>query len=169
MTDWRLPKRLDTKEAWVKSMLIKKPFDIPYSEVTPKDVYMSRRKFLAAVSATVLSVAAADALSEIVSPPSKVLAGTKLSTVAKSPFSTNEKQTPYDDVTHYNNFYEFGTAKEDPAEKAKNFKASPWSVSVEGAVSKPRTYDLDALMKLAPLEDRIYRHQIGRASCRERV
>jgi sulfoxide reductase catalytic subunit YedY len=88
-----------------------------------------------------------------------LLAGTRLNGVVKSPFSTNEKQTPFSDVTHYNNFYEFGTGKEQPAELAKNFKTSPWTVSIEGAVHKPRTYDLDALMKMAPLEERIYRHR----------
>ncbi len=159
MTEWRLPKRLDKKEAWVKRMLIRKPSDITYSEVTPKNLYVNRRKFLRDVSAAALGVEAVSGLGRIVSPPSKALAGTKLNAAVKSPFSTSEKQTPYDDVTHYNNFYEFGTAKEEPAEKAKNFKTSPWSVSVEGAVGKPRTYDLDTLMRLAPLEERIYRHR----------
>lgn len=138
-------------------MLIKKRSDIPYSAVTPKDLYTNRRRFLADISATVLGAAAAGRLRDIVSLPSKALAATKLSAVVKSPFSTNETQTPYNDVTHYNNFYEFGTSKEAPAEKAKDFKTSPWSVSVEGAVSKLGAYDLDALMRLAPLEERIYR------------
>jgi sulfoxide reductase catalytic subunit YedY len=88
-----------------------------------------------------------------------VHAGTKLNGVTKGPFGTNEKQTPFEDVTHYNNFYEFGVGKEDPAEKAKNLKTSPWTVSVEGVVNKPRTFDLDAIMRLAPLEERIYRHR----------
>ncbi len=140
-------------------MLIRKPSDISYSEVTPKNLYTNRRRFLTEVSAAALGVATVNALCGIVSPPTAVLAGTKLSVASKSPFSTNETQTPYQDVTHYNNYYEFGTGKEDPAEKAKNFKTSPWSVSVEGAVSKPRTYDLAALTKLAPLEERIYRHR----------
>jgi sulfoxide reductase catalytic subunit YedY len=64
-----------------------------------------------------------------------------------------------EDITHYNNFYEFGTDKEQPAVLAKNFKTTPWTVSVEGEVAKPKTYDLDAIMKLAPLEERIYRHR----------
>ncbi len=77
----------------------------------------------------------------------------------KSPYSTTEKQTPYNDVTHYNNFYEFGTAKDQPAELAKNFRTRPWTVSVEGAVGKPKVYDLDSILKFAPLEERIYRHR----------
>jgi sulfoxide reductase catalytic subunit YedY len=89
----------------------------------------------------------------------RLSAGAKLNAALKSPFSTTEKPTSYDDITHYNNFYEFGTSKDQPAKLAKDFKTSPWTVSVEGAVNKPRTYDLDMLMKLAPLEERIYRHR----------
>ncbi len=63
------------------------------------------------------------------------------------------------DVTHYNNYYEFGTAKDQPAQLAQKLKISPWTVSVEGAVAKPRKYDLAELMKIAPLEERIYRHR----------
>jgi len=73
--------------------------------------------------------------------------------------STTEKPTPYQVVTTYNNFYEFGTAKSDPSENAKNFRTIPWTVSIEGAVSKPQVLDLDALLKIAPLEERIYRHR----------
>jgi sulfoxide reductase catalytic subunit YedY len=89
----------------------------------------------------------------------KLMAGGRLEAALKSPFSTTETPTPLDDITHYNNFYEFGTSKDQPAKLATNFKTSPWTVSVEGAVNKPRTYDLDTLMKLAPLEERIYRHR----------
>jgi methionine sulfoxide reductase catalytic subunit len=140
-------------------MLIKKRSDIPHSAVTAKELYTNRRKFLADISATVLGATVIGRLGGVISPPSEVLAATKLNPVVKSSFNTDEKQTPYQDVTHYNNFYEFGTAKEAPAEKAKDFKTSPWRVSVEGAVSKPQVYDLDALMTLAPLEERIYRHR----------
>ena len=116
-----------------------------WSEVTPKSVYLSRRRLLAGT----MFLAAAR----------RLFAGAKLTAALKSPFSTTEKPTPYDDITHYNNFYEFGTDKDQPAKLAKDFKTSPWTVSVEGEVSKPRTYDLDMLMKLAPLEERIYRHR----------
>jgi sulfoxide reductase catalytic subunit YedY len=64
-----------------------------------------------------------------------------------------------DDITHYNNYYEFGTAKDQPATLARKLKTTPWTVSVEGEVAKPKTYDMDALLKLAPLEERIYRHR----------
>ena len=86
------------------------------------------------------------------------IAGTKLNAV-KSPFSTTEAQTPYQDVTTYNNFYEFGTAKSDPSHNAKNFRTIPWTISIEGAVEKPQVLDLDAVLKIAPLEERIYRHR----------
>lgn len=87
------------------------------------------------------------------------LADNKLSGITKSPFSTTEKVTPSNDVTHYNNYYEFGTGKDQPAELAKNFKTSPWTVSVEGEVAKPRKFTIDEIMKLAPLEERVYRHR----------
>ena len=112
--------------------------------VTPKSVYLDRRRFLAGLGLLALAR------------PS--FAAGKLS-AAKSPLSTDEKPTPFQDVTHYNNFYEFGTKKEEPAELAKGFRTSPWTVTVDGLVGKPRTYDLDALRKLAPLEERVYRHR----------
>ncbi len=127
-------------------MLIKKPPDIRASEITPSHIYVSRRKFLAAGAA-------------LAAFPGLAPAGTKLTGVQKGPFSTDEKVTPFDDVTHYNNFYEFGTDKRQPAELAKNLRTSPWAISVEGLVAKPKVFDLDAIMKLAPLEERIYRHR----------
>jgi sulfoxide reductase catalytic subunit YedY len=72
---------------------------------------------------------------------------------------TTEKINSFEDVTHYNNFYEFGTDKTDPAEYAKNYRTSPWTVSIEGLVEKPQKFDLTSLLKLAPLEERIYRHR----------
>jgi sulfoxide reductase catalytic subunit YedY len=77
----------------------------------------------------------------------------------KSPFSTTEEVTSYNDATHYNNFYEFGVGKEDPARNATHFRTSPWSVKVSGLVDKPRTFTVEELQKLAPLEERIYRHR----------
>jgi methionine sulfoxide reductase catalytic subunit len=140
-------------------MLLKTASDIRPSEITPQSVYLNRRKFIARGSAAMAGLAMSRTLLELLSPSQKVQAGTKLNAAIKSPFSTNEKQTPYNDVTHYNNFYEFGVGKEEPAEKAGNFKTSPWTLTVDGAVGKPRTFDLDSLMKLAPLEERIYRHR----------
>ena len=135
-------------------MLIKKAADIPYSEVTPKALYLNRRKFLAGIPAAFLGAR------ELLSPSARALAGTsKLPNLAKSPFSTSEKENSYNDVTHYNNYYEFGTSKDEPAKYAANFKTNPWTLSVEGEVAKPRKYSIDDLMHLAPLEERIYRHR----------
>jgi len=134
-------------------MFIQKPADLKYSDVTPKSVYTNRREFLAA-----LGLAGGVAGGALLT-PGTAKAGTKLEIAAKSPFSTTEKITPMQDVTHYNNFYEFGTAKNEPAEYAKNYRTSPWTVSVEGHVEKPQKFDLASLMKLAPMEERIYRHR----------
>jgi len=134
-------------------MLIKKPDDLRYSDVTPKADYLNRRNFLAGVPAALL------AGSELLSPSRRALALTKLN-ATKSPLSTTgEKVNSFDDVTHYNNYYEFGTGKDEPVERAKNFRTSPWTVSVEGEVAKPRKFSIDEVMKLAPLEERIYRHR----------
>ena len=134
-------------------MLIRKPADIRYSEVTPKGLYLNRRKFLAGIPAAFLGAR------ELFSPSARAIAGTKLPDLAKSPFSTTEKENTYNDVTHYNNFYEFGTGKDQPAKYAQNFKTSPWTVSVEGDVAKPRKFTIEELMHIAPLEERIYRHR----------
>jgi methionine sulfoxide reductase catalytic subunit len=139
-------------------MLIKKPADIPSSEITPKSVYMNRRKFMAG-SAAVGAAALISGVSEVVSPSQRVRAsGTKLQTT-KSPLSTTETPTAFKDITNYNNFYEFSTDKYGPADLAKHFKTEPWKVTIEGQVSKKQTFDLDALMRLHVLEDRIYRHR----------
>ena len=79
--------------------------------------------------------------------------------VVPGPYSTNEMVTAESAVTTYNNYYEFGTGKADPSKNAKNFQTSPWSVSVEGEVAKPRKFTMDEILKLAPLEERIYRHR----------
>ena len=86
-------------------------------------------------------------------------AATKFDGLIKSPFSTTEKQNSYADVTNYNNFYEFGTEKGDPAKNAQKFNTSNWIVSVEGDVAKPRKFTMDEILKIAPLEERIYRHR----------
>ena len=134
-------------------MLIQNSADIRYSEITPKSIYLNRRKFLAGIPAAFL------AGRELLSPSGRALAGTKLPNLAKSPFSTTEKQNSYNDVTHYNNFYEFGVPKDQPARNAAKFKTYPWTVSIEGAVEKPRKLSIDEILNLAPLEERIYRHR----------
>jgi len=140
-------------------MLIKRLPELKYSDVTPKDVYINRRKFLADAGFIAGAAFAGGSLWKFLSPSQRVFAATKLDVASKSPFSTTEKETPYNDVTHYNNYYEFGTDKTDPANNAGNFKTSPWSVSVEGECAKPRTFTMDEILKLAPLEERIYRHR----------
>ena len=140
-------------------MLLKAESNIQPSEITPQSVYLNRRKFIARGSAAAAGLAIERTLLELLLPSQTAQAGTKLNAALKSPFSTNEKQTPYNDVTHYNNFYEFGVGKEEPAEKSKDLKTSPWTVSVGGAVKKSQTFDLDSLMRLAPLEERVYRHR----------
>jgi methionine sulfoxide reductase catalytic subunit len=140
-------------------MLIRKAPDLTYADVTPKLVYLNRRKFLQAMGVVGAVAAAGEGLFDLAFPSQTAFAATKFANLAKSPFSTTEKENSYDDVTHYNNFYEFGTDKTDPARNAKNFDTSNWSVSVEGEVAKPRKFTMDEILKLAPLEERIYRHR----------
>ncbi|HYL35560.1 MAG TPA: protein-methionine-sulfoxide reductase catalytic subunit MsrP [Bryobacteraceae bacterium] len=130
-------------------MIIRKPSDLRYSQVTPKQAYLNRRRFLAGSVALAAFPGARQAQ-----------AVTKLPGVTRSPLSiTNESVTPLDAITHYNNFYEFGTDKEDPSRNAQKFVTSPWTVRVDGEVAKPLTLDLDAIFKLAPLQEYIYRHR----------
>ena len=136
-------------------MLIRKPAAIASAEITPKDLYLNRRKFLLGAAAVAGAAVAGHKIAEILIPPSSVLAGTKLG-ATQSSFSTTEKQTPFNDITHYNNYYEFSTDKYEPADLAKNFNTRPWTIKVEGLVNKPKTFDIDALLKMH-LEDRIYR------------
>ena len=140
-------------------MLIRKAPDLTYADITPKQVYLDRRKFLQAMGIVGATAVAGKRLFELVLPPQTALAATKFEGLVKSPFSTTEKQNSYEDVTHYNNFYEFGTDKSDPAKNAQKFDTSKWVVSVEGDVAKPRKFTMDEILKIAPLEERIYRHR----------
>jgi len=140
-------------------MLIRKAKDLNYADVTPRPVYVDRRKFLRAMGIVGATAAAGNGLFDLAWPSQTALAATKLTGLVKSPFSTTEKQNTLEDVTHYNNFYEFGTDKGDPAKNSKNFNTSSWSVSVEGEVKKPRKFSMDEILKIAPLEERIYRHR----------
>ena len=128
-------------------MLIRKPPEFRYSQITPHEVYLNRRKFVSAGSAAIGFLATSRS----------IFAGEKLNGISKSPLSINEKPTPFDAITHYNNFYEFGSDKEDPSANSGNFRTSPWTLKVDGEVAKPVTLDYDALFKIAPLEERIYR------------
>ena len=140
-------------------MLIRKAPDLTYADVTPKSAYLDRRKFLRALGIVGATAVTAKGLFDLTLPPQVAFAATKFTSLVNSPFSTSEKQNSYEDVTHYNNFYEFGTDKSDPAKNAKNFNTSNWVVSVEGEVAKPRKFTMDEILKLAPLEERIYRHR----------
>ena len=131
--------------------------EIPHSEVTPKEVYQNRRKFLQAMGLAGAAAIVGREMWSLASPPAAE-ATTKLSFV-KGPFNTDEKITPENDVTHYNNFYEFGTGKGDPAKNAQKFDTSNWVVSLEGEVKNKRKFTMDEILKLAPLEERIYRHR----------
>jgi sulfoxide reductase catalytic subunit YedY len=136
-------------------MLIKKPDDIKASEITSKELFLSRRRFLKQAAVAGAAVAGAAKLDFLA--PSIAHAGEKLANVQKSRFSTTETLTPIKDVTTYNNFYEFGTDKYSPAQYAKSLQPRPWTVAVDGEIKKPKRYDIDELMKLAPLEERVYR------------
>jgi len=140
-------------------MLIRKAPDLTYADVTPKSVYLDRRKFLRDMGIVGAAAIAGKNLLDLALPSHVALAAPKFTGLAKSPFSTTEKQNSFQDVTHYNNYYEFGTDKADPAKNAQNFKTSPWTVSVEGEVKNPRKFTMDEILKLAPLEERIYRHR----------
>jgi len=128
-------------------MLIKQAPEYRWSQITPKDVYLNRRRFFTTAAGGLL-LAATDARAA------------KIDNVQKGALSTTgEKLTSQGDATSYNNYYEFGTSKADPARNAHRLKTANWKVSVEGACAKPKTYDLDSLMKLAPQEERVYRHR----------
>ena len=122
--------------------------ELRYSDVTPQKIYLNRRRFLAASGAAALAG------------PLAMRAGATALSAAKSPYTTTEKQTSLQIVSSFNNYYEFGTGKDEPAKNAPKWKVpSPWEVQIGGEVAKPKTLDLDAIMKLAPLEERIYRHR----------
>lgn len=143
-------------------MLIGKPPDIPSSEITPQSAYrqyLSRRKFLRGAAAAGAAALGGDRIAEVLAPGTRALASTKLQTVSSPLTTTGEQLTSFDDITHYNNFYEFGVDKDQPAKNAGALPTRPWSVKVEGLVAKPQTFDIDALLKLRPLEDRVYRHR----------
>jgi methionine sulfoxide reductase catalytic subunit len=140
-------------------MLIKKADDIRSSEITSKSLYLNRRKFLAGAAVAGAAVATGVGLRELISPSATVLAGTKIDGIKKSPLSTTETITPYKDVTTYNNYYEFGTEKDEPAQLAKKFRTRPWKVKIDGLVDKKQELDVDTIIKMAPAEERIYRHR----------
>ncbi len=132
-------------------MLIRPASSIASSEITSRTEFENRRSFIARAG---FGVAAGAALWHGLG--GEAQAATKLAALA-SPLSTTEALTERKSVTSYNNFYEFGTDKSDPVQYASRMKTQPWTVKVEGLVGKPRSFDIDELLKLAPLEERIYR------------
>ena len=138
-------------------MLMRRAPDLTYADVAPKLVYVNRRKFLRQAGLAGAAAFIGEKALEIAL-PRIAYAGTKLSTI-KSPFSTTETVNTYDLVTHYNNFYEFGVDKDQPAKNAMRFNTSGWQVSVDGEVKTKRKFSMDEILKLAPLEERIYRHR----------
>ncbi len=139
-------------------MLIKakKTSDIASSEITPKSVYHSRRQFLSAAAIAGAGTAFGTIAPALAAPAR----GLKLADVKETKWTQEplgEKLTKYGPVTKYNNFYEFGAGKTDPAENSTKLKPRPWSLAVEGAVEKPGVYDLEDFLKPHQLEERIYR------------
>ena len=144
-------------------MLIRKPSDIPSSAITSKDQYLNRRRFLRGAVTGGLAAGVGslglNRIAELISPSIGAFADTKLQTVPGKLTTTGEQLTSLQDITHYNNFYEFGVEKDQPAKNAGVLPTRPWTVRVEGLVKKPKTFDIDTLLKLRPLEDRVYRHR----------
>ncbi|MHA6886529.1 protein-methionine-sulfoxide reductase catalytic subunit MsrP [Ralstonia pseudosolanacearum] len=129
--------------------------DIPASEITPQHLFDQRRRLLAAAALGAAGAALSPWAGRRAFAASAAPA--RLAAKPNPAYATVEKSTPFDEVTTYNNFYEFGTDKSDPARYAGTLRPHPWQVSVEGLVKAPKTYDLDDLMKMAPMEERIYR------------
>jgi sulfoxide reductase catalytic subunit YedY len=150
-------------------MLVKKSSDIKSSEITDKQTYLSRRNFIRGATLAV-STAATGLLYrrllapqvEVATPTGKPLPGSQQTGAQSAPKQwglPGEEATSYQDITHYNNFYEFGTDKYSPARRAQDLITRPWTVSVEGLVNQPKVFDLDELTRLFPPEDKIYRHR----------
>jgi sulfoxide reductase catalytic subunit YedY len=143
-------------------MLIKKPEDTKSSEITDKNLYLNRRLFIRGGVLAGSTAATGLIYRRFTGHGEEGQAGEKIADVQAAPSAVqplDEKKTPYEDITHYNNFYEFSTDKLAVADKAKRFAIRPWTVAVEGLVSKPRVFDIDDLLKISPPEERIYRHR----------
>ncbi|HXM33703.1 MAG TPA: protein-methionine-sulfoxide reductase catalytic subunit MsrP [Pyrinomonadaceae bacterium] len=144
-------------------MLIKKASEIKASEITDKQIYLNRRLFMKGAVLAGTAAATGFLYRQLNPPPAEPPRGQKIeiakgttNALSNPGFPANEKLTSLEDITNYNNFYEFSTSKGSVASEAKGFVTKPWSVSVEGLVSKPQTFDLDALLKF-PQEERVYR------------
>lgn len=131
---------------------IKRLGEISPAEITPRELFLARRRFLRLGAGSVVTAAA---LSSGLWQPA--LAGVKLPNVTKGPFNARDELTPYESVTSYNNFYELGTDKEDPARLAGSLKPRPWRVAIDGEVAKPGSFDIDELIRPHALQERVYR------------
>ncbi|HEV2644916.1 MAG TPA: protein-methionine-sulfoxide reductase catalytic subunit MsrP [Acidobacteriaceae bacterium] len=130
---------------------------IASSEITARNVFFSRRSFVTGAAALGVGALGLDQVPGLVHPRT-VQAQQKLTTVA-SKYAVPDAQTPFAKATAYNNYYEFGTQKSDPARNAHTLKTRPWTVEVSGLVQKKLTFDVDTLMRYRPLESRVYRHR----------
>jgi sulfoxide reductase catalytic subunit YedY len=128
-------------------MLIRRPTDLPSSEITPESDYHRRREFLAHIGGLGLTLAGASLFGSAACGTSE----------ARTETPADDKPNSYEDITSYNNYYEFGTDKTDPRDNAQTFRTRPWTVTVDGLVKKPGTFDFDELVKPHKLEDRVYR------------
>ena len=135
-------------------MLIKEAPDLRYSDVTPRSLYLRRREFMKMASSAALAATAGFGGFAC---RAEAQSGQKLAGVKKSGFTVDEALTPFKDITSYNNFYEFGTQKEDPARNSGSLRPRPWTIKVDGAVGKPGQFDVDEFIKPHALEERIYR------------
>src|SRR5688572_977771 len=139
-------------------MLLRKAPDVRYSDVTPRELYLRRREFLQGAAGVAAGAAAALGPWATARPSAQAQARTKLPNVKKSPLSTTgEKINSYEDATGYNNFYEFGTDKDDPARNATKLQTKPWTIRVDGMVKTPGDIDIDSFIKPHALEERVYR------------
>ena len=130
---------------------------IASSEITPREAFLNRRSFVAGAAALGVGALAMRQVPGLIHPDA-VHAQQKLDVVA-SKYTVPDAQTPFSKATTYNNYYEFGTDKSDPAKNAHTLRPRPWTVQVAGLVKKPQTIDIDTMMKYRPLESRVYRHR----------
>jgi sulfoxide reductase catalytic subunit YedY len=140
-------------------MLIKHASDIRSSEITAKKVYLNRREFIRAAGGSAVAAAAGIVGAEALVQARGAAHGRKLENVKKGPFGADEKLNAWEDITSYNNYYEFGTDKASPADLARSLKPEPWTVAVEGECNKKANYHLEDILQGETLEERIYRHR----------
>lgn len=134
-------------------MLIRRPDDISSSEITPESVYLDRRRFVGTAGAIALGALVAPSLTPNVA---QAASASGLSSLA---LGQADKLTSEEDATSYNNYYEFGTDKDEPKDQAKGFRAKPWTIEVAGLVKTPKTFAFDDLFRGLPVQDRTYRHR----------